>query len=210
MKTGLKTKGIWTMTLAVLILYGAAAHAKDDLRLRTRLVGPRVGSNQLKGHADYRLREARSRRKFKVEIENGTAGDLLDILVAGEVVGTITVNEFGFGELELDDKRSSSSTFVAAGGSGSGSSGDSGSGSDDSGKGGSGSGDDGDDGDDSDDDDSNDDSGDDSSGDDSGGDSSDRSGSRSVKQPFPSNFPVLNGGELIQVGALSGTFQIDD
>ena len=200
MSSLLTRRAPWAAILAVVVLTAGTAWARDELRLRTRLVGP-VSGMALKGHADYRLREDQGgRRKFSVELENGTPGDLHDVLIAGEVVGTIEIDAFGRGEIDYDDNAGDSSLSAARGRSRGGSSDDD-SDSDDSDddSGGAGS--------------SNDDS-DDSDGDsdsaDSDDDSDDTPGANDgFEEPFPPNFPGLNGGELIQVGPLSGTFQLD-
>lgn len=126
--------------LAVAIPLGLAgeAHARgDETRLRASLSG---GAGDVSGHADFRDRGGV--RKFSAEIEGFTPGDLYDVTVAGVVVGTVTIDAFGVGELELDDNF--------------------------------------------------------------------EPGSDDPATIFPTNFPVVAAGVLVEVGPLSGSFQGGD
>lgn len=106
-----------------------------EIRLRAELTAA-VGD--VSGQADFRNRLNRNRRQWSVEVEGLTPGDMFDVTVAGQNVGTIMIDGFGMGNQDFDDN------FEA--------------------------------------------------GDD-------------PATQFPANFPALNGGELVQVGPLSGTLQ---
>lgn len=65
--------------------------------LEATLTGPTAGS----GRAEWEVRADRT--SFKVEVESGTPGAMLDIIVAGVTVGQLTLDATGFGELEFRD-----------------------------------------------------------------------------------------------------------
>lgn len=114
------------------------AHAAEEIRTQTRLKGNRAAAGPMSGKAKFNYRLDKARRKFSVEIERGTPGDMFDVMVSGVVVGTVLVNELGIGELDYDDTANRT----------------------------------------------------------------DRD------QRFPRNFPEIDGGEVVQVGPLTGTMQL--
>lgn len=71
--------------------------AGRDVRLRIGLSGDAPG----RGTAEWEVRPDRVR--FKVEIEGGMPGAVLEIAVDGVVVGQLTLNGLGIGEIELRD-----------------------------------------------------------------------------------------------------------
>ncbi len=128
------TKAILALAVAALVGGAVVEAGGDEDRYRARLTVPR-GSGDVSGQADFR--ERGSRRKFSVEVEGFRPGQLFDVMVAGEVVGTVLINNFGVGELDFDD----------------------------------------------------------------------RADPDDEDEPFPPKFPAINGGELVQVGTVSGTLQ---
>jgi hypothetical protein len=79
----------------------AATSSLKGFRLIAPLSGP-VG----KGKSDYRetQRAGKTVRTLKVEIEKGKAGDTYEIRVNGQFVKNITLNSFGFAEVEMRSK----------------------------------------------------------------------------------------------------------
>ncbi|MHC5003711.1 MAG: hypothetical protein ACYTJ0_11360, partial [Planctomycetota bacterium] len=70
---------------------------------RYRLRGNLDGPTAMDGKVRYleRLRNGRLLRRFKVEVEDGTPGNLLDVLVNGTLVGVIEIDDMDEGRLEL-------------------------------------------------------------------------------------------------------------
>ena len=120
---------------AAVTVSGAALAGGSEVRLRAELT---AAAGDLSGQADFRNRTNRNRRQWSVEVEGLTPGNMFDVTVAGQNVGTIIIDGLGMGNQDFDDN------FEA--------------------------------------------------GDD-------------PATQFPANFPALNGGELVQVGPLSGTLQ---
>ena len=95
-----------------LLAMGAVSIAKADhggnnnnqTRLRTKLAGGAIQGKTPEGNAEFRM-DAKNRTEFNVEVENVNlpAGTVLDVTVGASptVVGHITLNAFGEGELEL-------------------------------------------------------------------------------------------------------------
>jgi hypothetical protein len=134
----------WAKVLSTAIvlagLMGSATVSAGDpeVRLRAELIAP-PAVGDISGQTDFRNRLSVARRQFSVAIEGLDPGNEFDVMVAGIVVGTITVDALGMGDLNFDD-----------------------------------------------------------------------SFEPDVDDPatrFPSNFPALDGGELVQVGTLSATLQ---
>jgi hypothetical protein len=126
------------MTLAALVVAGLAAGAAlagDSLRLRAKLRAP-AAFGDISGHAKYRARDD-GRNRFTVEVEGMSPGDRFQVVVDDVVVGFVTIDSLGIGELEFD-------TSLEAG---------------------------------------------------------------DTEGPFPASFPRLDGGELVEIGPLSGTLQ---
>ncbi len=128
---------VMVFTLVAFVGSSVAAFAGGtELRLRGRLMSPAT-IGDVSGKAEYRLKDGR--RQFSIEIQGFQPGDVFDAMIAGAVIGTIVVDDFGIGDLNYDDN------FEPG-----------------------------------------------------------------VDDPatlFPANFPALDGGELVQVGPLSGTLQ---
>ena len=120
------------------ILSSGIAIAGSELRTQTRLKGPRAVAGPMSGKAKFSNRLDKARRKFSVEIERATPGDMYDVMVSGVVVGTVFVDALGIAELDYDDT----------------------------------------------------------------------AGAGDRDQRFPRNFPEIDGGEVVQVGPLTGTMQL--
>jgi hypothetical protein len=105
------------MLMAVVLAVGTAAVVRADhggnnnneTRLRTKLAGGAIQGKTPEGNAEFRM-DQKGRTSFKVEVENVNlpAGTVLDVTLtdAGTptVVGHITLNAFGEGELELQSQ----------------------------------------------------------------------------------------------------------
>lgn len=78
----------------------AAAGQAQRYRVRARLPG---ANDQLDGQVRYleRFKNGRLLRRFKAELEDGEPGDVHQVVVEGFVVGSIVLDDFGEGELEL-------------------------------------------------------------------------------------------------------------
>lgn len=81
------------------------ATASKAVNALLRLVG-RVGSDNnggIKTAVKYeeRTRRNKTARKFDVEVENLTPGTVLNVMIKGATVATITADEFGEAKLEL-------------------------------------------------------------------------------------------------------------
>jgi len=123
---------IATLTLLALALAVSTVIAgQAEIRLRGELIAP-LNAGDVSGRVDFR---DRGRRQFSVEVEGFLAGDMFDVTVSNVVVGTITIDQFGAGNLDFDDT----------------------------------------------------------------------AGPLDQDAPFPANFPMLDGGEMVTVGPLSGT-----
>lgn len=138
MNTKTKVLGLVASLVLTTLLGSGLAAAGSELRLESRIRGPRQAAGPMSGKVTFRNRLDEARRQFSVEIERGRPGDMFDVMISGVVIGTVMVDNFGIAELDFDDTA------------------------------------------DADDDD----------------------------LPFPRNFPELDGGEVIQVGPLTGTLQL--
>ncbi len=128
-------KRIAAAMLALTCVIGLAWAKTPEIRLEAKLVAP-ASAGDISGQAQYR---DRGRRQFSVQVEGLQPGDQFDVMISGAVVGTITIDNFGFGDLNYDDNF--------------------------------------------------------------------QPGKDDPATIFPSNFPALDGGELVVVGQLSGTLQ---
>lgn len=93
----------WTVALVLMVLAGGslAFAGGSETRLRSRLTTDRP--RDISGQVDFRNRLDEGRRQFSVEIEGFSEGRMFDVMVAGVVVGTVTIDAFGFGNLDFDD-----------------------------------------------------------------------------------------------------------
>lgn len=84
----------------------AASSSTTETRLRTRLSGPNIGGVAPQGNAEFRSNPSRGRSSLKVQAEhvNLPAGTQLAVTLNSQSVGTITLDAFGFGELDLDSQ----------------------------------------------------------------------------------------------------------
>ena len=136
----LKTKALGLIAGLILVLptAGAIALAGSELRLESRIRGPRQAAGPMTGKVTFRHRLDDVRRQFSVEIERGRPGEMFDVMISGVVVGTILIDRTGVGEMDYDDSADPDDNDL----------------------------------------------------------------------PFPRNFPELDGGEVVQVGPLTGTLQL--
>ncbi len=88
------------LTVAAGLMTPVTAEAAD-LRLRTKLTGPKIGNERPHGVAKFRERGAN--RKFSAEVQdvNLPAGTVLHVFVNSTELGTITLSALQRGELEL-------------------------------------------------------------------------------------------------------------
>ena len=135
-----KTKALGLIAGLILTLSAGSglAFAGSELRLESRIRGPRQAAGPVTGKVSFRNRLDDVRRQFSVEVERGRPGEMFDVMISGVVVGTVIVNQFGTGELDYDDTADADDNDL----------------------------------------------------------------------PFPRNFPELDGGEVVQVGPLTGTLQL--
>ena len=118
-------KAFHLMLVVSILAAGATAIARADhgndnngqTRLKTKLAGGAIQGKTPEGSAEFRL-DAKNRSEFKVEVENVNlpAGTVLDVTVGASstVVGHITLNKFGEGELELRSQDGDTVPAVAA------------------------------------------------------------------------------------------------
>ncbi|MFQ5457646.1 MAG: hypothetical protein ACE5FC_04225 [Myxococcota bacterium] len=95
-------KRITTTALAVVLVMALAAPSlagTDRTRLRAELSAP-AAAGDISGKADFESRDGRS--KFSVSVEGLVPGSSFDVMVAGAVVGSMTIDDFGMGALDLD------------------------------------------------------------------------------------------------------------
>ena len=79
---------------------GGGGGGGNEVRLRAELTAA-VGDRS--GQADFRNRLNRNRRQWSVEVEGLTPGDIFDVIVSGENVGPITIDNLGMGNQDFDD-----------------------------------------------------------------------------------------------------------
>ena len=98
----LTKKSIATLVLFAMCLPAFALAGGDEIRLRAVLVGPEV---DISGKVAFRHRvmKGESRRQFSAEIEGLRPGSVYDVMIAGVVVGKMTVDDFGIGDINYDD-----------------------------------------------------------------------------------------------------------
>jgi hypothetical protein len=130
--------GLSMLVLSAMTMVAPAKDGKDDgagnnggngsnsgnatpTRSRTALTGPAISGETPNGHAEIRVDSARNRSRFNVEVEdvNLAAGTVLDVVVdhAGTrtKVGTIKLDAFHAGELELNSEDGDSVPAVQKG-----------------------------------------------------------------------------------------------
>lgn len=79
-----------------------AAKGADEVRMKTALSGPRLNAVTPSGQAEYRVASGRSKLNVQVEDVKVAAGTVLDVLLDGARIGSITVDALTLGgELEL-------------------------------------------------------------------------------------------------------------
>lgn len=88
----------------------------DDVITQTSLSGSTLGGQTPHGLAEHRL-SADGNRRFKVEVEdvNLPPGTVLNVLVNGTSIGSLTINSFRQGELELETERGQAIPSVGPG-----------------------------------------------------------------------------------------------
>ena len=91
-----------TFALLTISVSSLAMAGGGDTRLRTGLNAP-IGAGDISGKAEFRQRGNNGRRQFSVEVEGLAPGDMFDVMVAGVVVGTVRINDFGVGDINFDD-----------------------------------------------------------------------------------------------------------
>ena len=133
-----KATGLIAGLILTTALGSGLALAGSELRLETRIRGPRQAAGPMDGKVTFRNRLDEARRQFSVEVERGRAGEMFDVMISGVVVGTVMIDRSGIGELDYDDTADADDNDL----------------------------------------------------------------------PFPRNFPELDGGEVVQVGPLTGTLQL--
>lgn len=88
-----------TATLTVLsFVFSLALAGISETRFEARLAAP-AAAGDISGKVQYR---ERGRRQFSVQVEGLQPGDRYDVMISGAVVGTITIDPFGIGDLNYD------------------------------------------------------------------------------------------------------------
>jgi hypothetical protein len=102
--------------LALALATISAGASADDLVIQALLSGPTLNGMTPRGVAVHRTK-ANGSRKFEVEVEdvNLPAGTALDVLVSGNIVGSLILNSFHEGELELETERAQVVPVITAG-----------------------------------------------------------------------------------------------
>jgi hypothetical protein len=92
-----------------------------EVRLRTQLAGGAIAGKRPEGNADFRMEPAKNRTRLNVEVENVSLaqGTILTVSIMHGAVstnaGTITLNAFGGGELELNSQDGDTVPAIVAG-----------------------------------------------------------------------------------------------
>jgi hypothetical protein len=113
----LKTLLVTIISCLVVALASIVVNADgSDAIIQASLSGPSLNSLTPRGVAEQRT-SADGSRRFKVEVEDVslTAGTVLDVLVNGTKVGTLSINSFRQGELELESEHGQAVPSVSAG-----------------------------------------------------------------------------------------------
>lgn len=86
--------------VALILVTVSPARAAADVRLGARLAD---AGSPVKGAARYeeRARGSLTEQRLKVEIQNATPGATFSVRANGKVLGSITANALGRGELDL-------------------------------------------------------------------------------------------------------------
>lgn len=93
------SKQLTAFLLTLTFVFGLAWAKGGEVRLEAVLTAS-ASSDPIKGQVQYR--ERGSRRQFSVEVQGFQPGDQYDVMISGEVVGTIVIDAFGFGDLNYD------------------------------------------------------------------------------------------------------------
>ncbi len=91
-------KKITATMLAMTFVFGLAWAKAGEVRLEAVLTAS-ASNDPIKGKAQYR---ERNRRQFSVEVAGFQPGDRFDVMISGAVVGTVTIDDFGVGDLNYD------------------------------------------------------------------------------------------------------------
>jgi hypothetical protein len=102
--------GLATLTLFTCLTATVLAD-QTRVRLETDLT-PTAAAPDAEGHARFESRPDRAR--FRVEVEDVSVTDAVDVLVNGNLIGVITLDN-GFGELELNSKDGDTVPLLQAG-----------------------------------------------------------------------------------------------
>jgi hypothetical protein len=90
-----------------------------QVRLRTNLAGAAISGKKPEGNADFRMDNGRTRLKVEVENVNLPAGTVLTVVVShagvATTAGTITLNNLGEDELELDSQHGDTVPTIVSG-----------------------------------------------------------------------------------------------
>ena len=90
-------KAIASMTV-LSFLFSLVLAGRAETRFEARLTAP-ASAGDVSGKVQYR---DRGRRQFSVEVEGLQPGDRYDVMISSAVVGTITIDAFGIGNLDYD------------------------------------------------------------------------------------------------------------
>jgi hypothetical protein len=110
----LATLFVFIASMLFTALAPASVVLANDADLRITLKGSAQFPNA-KGSAKYRNRDGE--REFQVEVENvkALAGKTLNVFANGSKVGTMTINQFGAGRLNLNSTRGQNVPKIVSG-----------------------------------------------------------------------------------------------
>lgn len=80
----------------------------------TRLIA-RARAAGVRMHAKGDFRQRGSRQRLNVEVRLGTPGDVFDVAINGTVIGQVTINDLGFGKIEMNTNDGGNPPAVSAG-----------------------------------------------------------------------------------------------
>lgn len=96
-------KKTWAIALVLAVgLSGLGLSKGAEIRLEAELSAP-AAAGDVSGKAAYRNRLDKGRRQFSIQVEGFEPGTMYDVMVAGQIVGKIVIDNFGQGDLNYDD-----------------------------------------------------------------------------------------------------------
>jgi hypothetical protein len=112
-----KTWKVLAGLAAVVLLLAASTQSlqgrwDNRVRLQAQLA-PTAADPNAQGDAEFRSDSYDT--ELKVRVQNSTANDVVNVLLNGKSIGTITLDQYGDGELDLDARNGNTVPTVQAG-----------------------------------------------------------------------------------------------